>query len=96
MKFAPKKEFLSYRAAFDTKFVKRALFLGEYTMRKFVIAATIAAATATAVSAGTVAPTVDGPTVTVVPAPTTGSSLGGASTWIILAIAAALVAASQN
>ena len=95
MKIGPKKEFLSYLTAFATKFVKRTLFLGEYTMRKFVIAATIAAATATAASAGTVAPTVEVPMVEVVPA-ATGSSLGGASTWIILAIAAALVAASQN
>lgn len=65
-------------------------------MRKFVIAATIAAATATAASAGTVAPTVEVPTVEMVPAAPATGSLGGASTWIILAIAAALIAASQD
>ena len=63
-------------------------------MRKFVIAAAIAA-TASIASAGTVEPTVQVPTVTPVPAPAPTGSLGGASTWIILGIAAALVAATQ-
>lgn len=64
-------------------------------MRKFVIAAAIAA-TASVASAGTVAPTVEVPTVVeVAPAPAPTGSLGGASTWIILGIAAALVAATQ-
>lgn len=64
-------------------------------MRKLILASALAL-TATVASAGTLAPAAADQNVEVVPAPAAKGSLGGASTWLILAIVAALIATANN
>lgn len=64
-------------------------------MRKLLLASALVL-TASVASAGTIAPAAPDQTVEVVPAPAVSGSLGGATTWLVLLIVAALIASANQ